>query len=605
MRYSSAGAVDQTIAVGTDSLHLVFSGNLTSVTGTGLTLAVQGQTLTTDLTVTQSAGGLTLAVTNLSGAITVGGAPVLQVSAGSGTVTLGAGGATISNLALHVRLTVPGLLLEGSWTLSSDPVLGTTTLAATGQNLVIGSTTLQADVTVVRKTGAGGTQTTVTLANGVLLVKTSASGSTLLDVHPVTGSLQLTPDGVVGSLSGTVVTSPGNLLTGQVGVAVDTAAGTLAVTVTGGTLSLSGVTLTGDLSLTRTSAADGSGQVTVTVANASLDLPGVGVTHGAGSLVTTTTSGGTTTYAGSLSADLSLALTGISASGSVAIAVDSAAGTLTVRATGLTLQVAGQSLAGDLTVTRTSASTTITIAHGSLDVGNGLLTLGDVSATVVLGTTGLTSLSASGQPTLHVPGLSVTADTVAVSYTASAVRVSLTGAQLVASGLTLAADLTVTTGTDAQGRRTLRVAIASISGTNLLSVAGVLVAASGNGTVVSGATGTTGDLTLEGTSLVGLGGATADADAVVLHFAGDSTRVAVDGRAPGHHQRRLGLRPGRRPHRRAGRRHHRRRLQRPDRDRRWAEPGHPGRGRARRADHRRRGRLLQRQRAAAPSAAWP
>ena len=529
VRYSNTGAVDQIITVGTDSLHLVFSGNLTSVTGTGLTLAVQGQTLTTDLTVTQTAGGLTLAVTNLSGALTVGGAPVLQVSAGSGTVTLGAGGASISDLGLHVRLAVPGLVLEGSWQLSSDPAAGTTTLAATGQSLTIGSTTLQADVTVVRRTGVGGTQTTVTLANGVLLVKTSESGSTLLDVHPVTGSLQITPDGVVGSLTGTVVTSPGNLLTGQVGVAVDTAAGTLAVTLTGAHLTFSGVTLTGDLSLTRTSAADGSGQVTVTVSNASLDLPGIGVTHGAGSLVTTTTTGGTTTYAGSLSADLALALTGVSASGSVAIAVDSAAATLTVKATGLTLQVAGQSLGGDLTVTRTSASTTITVAHGSLDVGAGLLTLGDVSATVVLGTTGLTSLAASGTPSLHVPGLSVTATTVAVSYTSGAVRVSLTGAQLVASGLTLAADLTVTTGTDAQGRRTLSVAIASVSGTNLLSVAGVLVAASGTGTVVSDATGTTGELILGGTSLVGLGGATASATSVALRFAGDSTRIAVAG----------------------------------------------------------------------------
>ena len=162
-----------------------------------------------------------------------------------------------------------------------------------------------------------------------------------------------------------------------------------------------------------------------------------------------------------------------------------------------------------------------------------MLTLDDAGATVVLTSGALTSLSLSGAPALHVPGLSVSAASASVSITSGTTRVSVTGATLLAGGLSLRADLGLTTSYDAAGVRTLTITLAQHTGTgshDFLHIDGVLIVASATGTLTSTATGTTGRITLGSPQLDATTfGATAHATSVTLAFDGSSTSIEIVG----------------------------------------------------------------------------
>ena len=97
VRYNTLGAVSKTISLGgAGEVAVVFTGNDTgTVTGTGLTLAVLGQQLSGDLTISHPAtGGLRLVASNLEATLSAGGAPVVRLTNGAGTLTAGPQGIT-------------------------------------------------------------------------------------------------------------------------------------------------------------------------------------------------------------------------------------------------------------------------------------------------------------------------------------------------------------------------------------------------------------------------------------------------------------------------------------------------------------------------------
>ena len=170
-----------------------------------------------------------------------------------------------------------------------------------------------------------------------------------------------------------------------------------------------------------------------------------------------------------------------------------------------------------------------------------MLTLADAGATVVLTERGAHQpLSVGRRRALHVPGLSVSATSASVSVTSGTTRVAVTGATLLAGGLSLRADLGLTTSYDAAGVRTLTITLAQHTGSgshDFLHIAGVLTVASATGTLTSTATGTTGRITLGSPQLDATTfGATAHATSVTLAFDGGSTQHR-DRRSRAEHQR--------------------------------------------------------------------
>ena len=346
---------------------------------------------------------------------------------------------------------------------------------------------------------------------------------TLLELGTGAGTLTFGASGVAGSLTASITTAPAGLgLTGALTVEVDTATGRLVVTGDGLALTVGGHTITADLVVSRSLDDAGAVRLSVAISNASLTFPGVSLTHGSGTFVTSSSG-----YAGSLAGTVAVTVPGVSVSGTLGLSVNSATSTVSFTGTDLAIDILGQRLSGDLTVTSASSSTTITVANADLDFGGGLLTVSDGAATVVLTGGSLTSLTLSGSAALHVPGLSLTATGVAVTASTTALTVTIAGATLTAGGLALHAGLTFTSSTDAAGARTLSIAIASASGTNLLELADIVTIVGGTGTVLSDASGTSGSLTLSGITFdAGLSFA---ATSVSISFAGDSASVSVIG----------------------------------------------------------------------------
>ena len=529
IRYNNTGgAVTETIPLGATDVPIEFAAdNAGEVKATGLTFNVLGQSLQGDVTVTHpSAGGLSISVSNLSAALSAGGTQFLSLTGGSGTLQVSAAGIKATSLTATINLTVPGVTLDtGTFTLSLDTT-GTTPVfafSATSASLTIGGTKVGGTFTLAREAlGDGSVRTTFTLTSATVTVAT-ASAAKLVEL---TGSGLLTfgSGGLAGSFEANIGTNVLGL-SGKLTVDVDTAAGRIALKGTGITLGIIGPDLTADISMSRTTNDTGAVQLTVTLANASLSFPGLSLSNGAGSLVYDGTN-----YTGSLAGDVALDVPGVSISGSLAVSIDSATSTSSFTGTGLVINVLGQHVSGDLTVTTASTNTTITVANAGFDFGDGLLTVDDATATIVLTAGTLSSLAISGTPALHVPGLSLTATGVSVTASPTALTVTVTGGTLDAAGLALHANLTFTTGTDASGGRTMSISINNTDGatTDLLSIANVIRVQDGTGTVVTTSTGTTGQLTLAMTSVT-FPGLSLTATGARISFGGATTVVSVTG----------------------------------------------------------------------------
>ena len=146
----------------------------------------------------------------------------------------------------------------------------------------------------------------------------------------------------------------------------------------------------------------------------------------------------------------------------------------------------------------------------------------------------LTSLSLSGTPALHVPGLSVSAASASVALSGGTTTVSVTGAVLDAGGLALRANLALTTAYDATGARTVTITLSQHTGGtgshDFVSIAGVLTVANATGSLVATASGTSGSVGLTGFVLDPTTfGSSASATSVTLSFGGASTSIEITG----------------------------------------------------------------------------
>ena len=426
-----------------------------------------GQSFTTDVTVTHpAAGGLSIAVSNLGATLRAGGTPFLTLADGAGTLTVGPTGVrATSPLTGSVTLSVPGATLDsGVFTLSLDTTTATPTFAfsTTNASLTVGGVTLSGGMSITRAVAADGS-----VHSTLTLTEVGASLGGLLTVAHGNGTVSFGAGGLVGSFSAQVAANSGSIglaTSATVGVDVDTAAGKIAVKVSGFDLTVAGLTVHADLGLTRTLDGTGAVRLGVTLDHATLTLPGVTLTDGTGSL---TASG--STYAGSFSGHVSVSVPNVSLSGTLAVDLDTAAnagaGSLTLSGTGLQIDVAGQHLSGDLVITSTS-----TVDHDHRRARG--LRLRRRAAHPRRRRSPRSCSPAARSPACPCPAprrctsraCPSARPAPACRSPSGTTRVSVTGATLLAGGLSLRADLGLTTSYDAAGVRTLTITLAQHTG---------------------------------------------------------------------------------------------------------------------------------------------
>jgi hypothetical protein len=227
----STGAVAaQTLTFpdGSGSLVVDVASGTRSVTGLGLAIGVQGQTLTGDLTIALAAdGGMTATVANLELVLRDGATALGSLTAGAGELRFTSVG-VVGAVSGTLTLTVPGVTLSSSVRLA----VNTTAAAVTGTfggpsttipagpylKLVAGSTTLRLagvqltaqTFEVERSTVGGSPVTRITVTGGTVRLRDGAAdtGTELLSLTDVAGSFTLSAAGVAGRLSATAGTTP-------------------------------------------------------------------------------------------------------------------------------------------------------------------------------------------------------------------------------------------------------------------------------------------------------------------------------------------------------------------------------------------------------------
>ncbi|MGH2928797.1 MAG: hypothetical protein ACRDL8_11400, partial [Solirubrobacteraceae bacterium] len=188
-----ASGINETIALSGSgsSLPLVFSSDqmaasatapFSSVSGLGLSFNMLGQSLTGDVTVTDSSGAIAISIANAqislsdgNGNVSSRGPPFAQLTKGTGTLQLSSSGVA-GTFTGTVAVTLPGASLTGTFGLqinTTSAAVATPTLLAgpyiqfsvTGGNLTIGSATLAGDFTLTQSTAGGSTTTTLTVSH--------------------------------------------------------------------------------------------------------------------------------------------------------------------------------------------------------------------------------------------------------------------------------------------------------------------------------------------------------------------------------------------------------------------------------------------------------
>ena len=539
----------------------------TSVGGVGVSLGVGGQTITADITVSRPGGDLLLGIANAqvslsdgSGNVSSRGPPFAQLTQGTGALEVTSAG-IFGTVAGTVALNVPGVSFSGSLSLlvnttaaSQSITVGQTTtpllagpyfeLSGSSVTLTIGSQSLTGTFALQQST-AGAITTTDITASAVTLTL-AAGGTTVLALGSGTGTLSVTSAGVVGSLSASVTTNAlSSFFTlSSIAIAVNTtdapagglpAGPVVSAQADGAQLTLGGQTLSGNFGFQAGTDTSGHTVVAILASDVTLALGSVGsLTDGSGVILVTAGDG----LAAALSGTLALNVPGVTAAGTFAVQIDSSGAAFTqgfsvggqtvtlslpagsgpyvqVAATGATLDVLGQTVSGDLTVTVTSGSTptiAIVIANGTVSLGGGLATITDLTGSLTLTPTDVSG-PLSGTLAVTTPGVSLTAATVAVNVdtATSAFSVNATDLTATIAGQTITGNFSLAVATDAAGHPEILIAfdnpVGGSEGPLLTLAAGgttFATVANGDGQLIITAAGVAGALEVSGVSLAGL-----------------------------------------------------------------------------------------------------
>ncbi|HET8980295.1 MAG TPA: hypothetical protein VFN87_19240, partial [Solirubrobacteraceae bacterium] len=433
-----------------------------SAGGLGLSLNLYGQAIGGDLSLTDSAGVITVGIANASVSLSDGsgnvssrGPPLASVTNGSGQLQISPSG-VVGGLTGTVAVTLPGASVTGTFSVlvnttgaaPSGPINGQSIpagtffeLTASGASITIGGQSLSGTLTLARSTSQGVTTTTLTVAGGGLSIGDGTT--TFLALDQIAGSLTVSSAGIAGSLSAHVNTSalPG-LTVGTISVAVNTTSAAvnglpagpyLRGELTGASLTVAGQTVSGDFGFQRTTDATNATVVIAAITNLTAVLGGGVATLSNGTGIVVASSAG---LAGSVGGTLTLNVPGITLAGTLNLQVNqttarvtdslTVAGTpigidvpagpaISVAGTGITITALGQSISGDVTLTSASGTTSLTLANGALSLAGGAVTVS----------------GAAGQLTIDAGGVSGNLDAT-VTSTLSALSFS--------SGLQLAID---------------------------------------------------------------------------------------------------------------------------------------------------------------------
>ena len=197
-------------------------------------------------------------------------------------------------------------------------------------------------------------------------------------------------------------------------------------------------------------------------------------------------------------------------------------------ATGASLDVLGQHLAGDFTFTKGTGDAVLTVANGSLSLAGGLVSVTGVNGTVSVGDAGVTSSTLVGTVAVSVPGVQFGGNVTVALETAGAtrfVRVTASGVDLTIGAATLHGTFTFEQTTGPTGDTVVGITASGVTA----SLGGYVVVSDGAGSIVIGPDGISSSFAAKVTLAIA-GFPTAQADAKIdidTTPAGSLVRVEV------------------------------------------------------------------------------
>ena len=308
------------------NLGLTFGGGTVQVTASNVSLVIGDNTLTGNMTVTESNSVLYLSADDLTASL-AGRLVTIEPPTGGTTVA-----DTLEDLQRPDRRQLRragerggseiGASFNGIVTVAVAP--GTIAATGTGDTLTIGGSNISANFDLHESAS----QLHLNVSN------VSFSIGSSLSVSGAAGDLIVSASGVTGSASGTVNSSIANL-TGSFGVAF--APGLIQLSGTADRLTYGDQSLAGSFTFTKNSTG-----TTLTSSNLTASLGGglVAVTNGSGTLAVSAAGAITGSFSGTVSAGTAMTSGGAGFSGTVAVSVGS--GTVTASGINDTLTIAGR-----------------------------------------------------------------------------------------------------------------------------------------------------------------------------------------------------------------------------------------------------------------------
>ncbi|HEX4525985.1 MAG TPA: VCBS repeat-containing protein, partial [Gaiellaceae bacterium] len=404
-------AVNETVTVAGQAVTLDLpAGPYVQLTGDGVQISILGQTLSGNFSIEKTATTTTLKADNVALHIGSGGTDFVTLTGGHGSLVVSGSGLQ-GTIAGTVAVNVPGVHLAGTLQLEIDTTLPLAQqyvrVKGTGVSVTVLNQTLTGNF-AFSQTGTGATKVITLHADNVgLTLGTATLGLTLSGGN---GDLTITSGGVFGSIGGSVSAAlPGFAASFTVSVEVNTTtgdhsgipAGSLRVSADALTLTFLGTqTLTGNFLFEQVKDAGPDGlfntgddtkviKVGVTNLGLTLGTATAGVTISGGTALLVITSAGLAAQFGATAtinlgpsvaatATVTASINNTNAAVNEKFVVGGVTQTLAlpigpylkIAVTGLSVTIAGQTLTGDFSFTKTATESTVDLANVGLRLGS-------------------------------------------------------------------------------------------------------------------------------------------------------------------------------------------------------------------------------------------